>query len=117
MGAWSPDGKSLAYVILGPGWRRHDRPAESAGLYVARADGSMPTCLRTCDPAENFLAPQWAADGKRLFITRTIWKSERERGAAVYTIDIDGRNYHRVTGGDTVEYLGGSFGIAMLLGL
>jgi Leucine-rich repeat (LRR) protein len=117
MAAWSPDGQSLAYVILGPGGPGHDRPAESAGLYVARADGSMPRCLRTCDPAENFLAPRWSADGKRLFLTRTIWKSERERGAAVYAIDIDGRNYHRVTAEDTVEYLGGSFGIAMLLGL
>jgi hypothetical protein len=117
MGAWSPDGQSLAYVILGPGGPGHDRPAESAGLYVARADGSMPRRLRTCAAAETFLAPQWSADGKRLFFTRTIQKSERERGAAVYAIDIDGRNYHRVTAGDTVEYLGGSFGICMLLGL
>jgi Leucine-rich repeat (LRR) protein len=95
MGAWSPDGQSLAYVLRG---RR------SGGLYVARADGSNPRRVRASSDNDVVLAPQWSADGKRLFFTQQA----RGAAAAVCAIDVDGRSFRQVTVGSTPAYLGGA---------
>jgi internalin A len=98
-GTWSPDGRSVAYVVI---------EGDRAGLYVARADGSEPRRLRGADEAHVILGPaQWAPDGKRLFFTQMAKKA-----AAVYVIDVDGRNGRRITPGNTQEYLGGTFVLA-----
>ena len=98
MGAWSPDGQWLAYVKF--------TSRRVGSLYVARADGSQTKQLRRS--REVLFGPQWSADGKRLFFTRQL----ESEPAAVYAIDIDGRNYRRVTSGDSAEYLGGTVTIA-----
>jgi WD40 repeat protein len=105
-GAWSPDGKSLAYVVIGD---------EAAGLFVARSDGSHARRL-TGGADQVTLSPHWSRDGKRIFFTRKVFgKGERVPGgrpkgppAAVYVIDRDGRNLHRVTSAEAPECLSGS---------
>ena len=63
-GAWSPDGKWLAYSVLTePG------EGESGGLFLARADGSQARRLFG-GPLEIVFGVQWSADGKQLYFTR-----------------------------------------------
>jgi dipeptidyl aminopeptidase/acylaminoacyl peptidase len=107
MGAWSPDGQSLAYL--------------RGGLYIAPADGSKARWLAGRRDEEQ-LGLRWSTDGKRLFFTRVIptgktgkdepggktGRDEPSERIAVYVIDITGRNLHRVTAGDEQECLGGT---------
>jgi Tol biopolymer transport system component len=100
MGAWSPDGEWLAYMRA------------EKGLYVARADGSSPKWLAGRRD-ESLRGLQWSKDGKRLFFTREIPGAKTEPGSAhtptaVYVIDVDGRNLHRLTARDKSEALGGT---------
>jgi Tol biopolymer transport system component len=123
MGAWSRDGKSLAYVVL------TGLETRGAGLFVARADGSEPRPL-IGGPREPVFGVQWSSEGKRLYFTREV-KVPAKPGEqapprfdptgkalppsppptrsiwAVHVIDADGRNLRRVTNIDESEYIGG----------
>lgn len=105
-GAWSPDGKSLAYVVLDS--LRID--VKAAGLFLARADGSEPKRLAGGGEDVTF-SVQWSTDGKRLFFAGELKDKDNEKlpRCAIRSIDIDGRNPRRVTSEKRPEYLGACY--------
>ncbi len=60
-GAWSPDGRSLAYAVA----------SENGGLYLAKADGLQPRRL-VGGPRDIVFGVRWSADGNRLLFTRWL---------------------------------------------
>jgi hypothetical protein len=100
-GAWSPDGRFLAYI-----------GSEDYGLYVAQADGTKPRRLAG-HRDERQWGLRWAADSKRLYFTREIDTGKHDPGDvesqfAVHGIDLDGGNLRRLTVGDQSESIGGT---------
>jgi Tol biopolymer transport system component len=79
MGAWSPDGRRIAFV--------HFIDGEPAGLFLMGADGSA---VRRLGSDGIVLAPHWTPDGKRVIFTDTgDWEFGPGR-ADVHIIDADG---------------------------
>lgn len=60
---FSPDGTQLAFLS--------DRSG-SNNLWVARSDGSQPRQLSFDTGVEFFAAPAWSADGKSVYVSRTL---------------------------------------------
>src|SRR5439155_24287221 len=86
MGAWSPDGRQIAFV--------HFEDGEMAGLFVMNADGSA---MRRLGDDDLVLAPRWTVDGKRVVYTDTgDWEFGPGR-ADVHVIDADGGHARLVT--------------------
>jgi TolB protein len=82
--AWSPDGRTIAFVSNRDG---------AMQLYAVSPDGSNLRRL-THGEADEW-APAWSPDGGRL----AFW-SEREGGQAeVFVMDADGSNVRRITSG------------------
>ena len=119
--AWSPDGKSLAYVVTANDWRA----LAKGGLFLAQADGSKPKRLAG-GPDENIFGVQWSTDGKRLFFTcqdrsGPLLNANNPAGGrgwgacGVYVMDSDGQNLRRVTIANQREYISGNYLFAMLL--
>ena len=97
--AWSPDGRSIAFVSIRD---RHQRmqqgvrtPPEPSDIYVMNADGSGKRSL-TRDRANDDL-PTWSPDGRRIAF---LHGRGRGRGQ-LYVVNADGsglRNLGRITG-------------------
>jgi Tol biopolymer transport system component len=91
--AWSPDGRSLAFI----GGR--NRPNEvhvqvEDELYVARADGLWAKRLTARPTHES--APAWSRDGKRLVFVRSAGSRSR---SSLWIIGSNGRGARRLTFG------------------
>ncbi len=78
---FSPDGKELAFVS--------DRDGNE-NLWVARADGSAPRQISTLEDNSEFVSPEWAADGKSIYITH--YKPD-VNGFALWRYSLDGANH------------------------
>jgi Tol biopolymer transport system component len=78
---WSPDGRHIAYVFVGP---------YSEGLAVARPDGSDDHVLASSPPPWPPNGPEdaaWTADGKRLAFTDG---GSTEVPQGIYSVSVDG---------------------------
>jgi TolB protein len=98
-GAWSPDGKKIAYTAM------EEKAKGQPHLWVCNADGSEPKQLTKGDDGE--LAPQWSADGKRLYFSRMSF-GDKLKKATICAIDADGKNEKEITkeGMDLVGHAG-----------
>jgi Tol biopolymer transport system component len=126
-GAWSPNGKLLAYAVVpDDGDSDDDEKANEAGLFLAQADGSQPRRLAG-GPNEITYGVKWSEDNKRLYFTyrdrsgplfdeKDPAQGRNWSPCAVYTIDVDGKNRRRLTIGKEREFVGGNalFGVAIL---
>lgn len=80
--AWSPDGKTIAYI--------HQPPADVLGaLVIVRANG---TGRRTLLSNPGYSAPAWSPDSTRLAVVRGV-----ESAAEIFTLTRDGEDLRRVT--------------------
>lgn len=86
MGAYSPDGASIAYVSNAEG---------SFDIFVANADGSLPRRVTTSPGSET--SPRWTPDGARL-----LFASQAPGGRAqqIWSIGADGADARALTDGD-----------------
>jgi TolB protein len=101
MGAWSPDGKKIVYV--GTPNLRDAMPH----LYVSNPDGSGATPITKDDGGQGELAPQWSADGKRIYFNRMDLKGPPKK-AGVWVIGPDGKDEKELGKGDGLDLLGGA---------
>jgi hypothetical protein len=76
---WSPDGKRIAFVGQRAG-------ANPIGIWVTRLDGSKPIII-TSNTDDN--EPAWSPDGAHIAFVRGV-------SDALYVMDANGRNAHRV---------------------
>jgi dipeptidyl aminopeptidase/acylaminoacyl peptidase len=118
-GAWSPDGKRLAYAVSSPDQDRgEDGKLTETGLFLAQADGSQPKRL-VGGPNEITFGVKWSEDNMRLYYTRRdrsgplFDEKDAAQGrhwgsCAVYAIGVDGKNLRRLTTGKEREYVGGN---------
>jgi TolB protein len=97
--AWSPDGRSIAFVSSRDGHQRMQpglrTPPEQSDIYVMNADGSRKRNL-TRDRASDDL-PTWSPDGRRIAF---LHGRGRGRGQ-LYVVNADGsglRNLGRIAG-------------------
>ncbi|MFY2561380.1 LpqB family beta-propeller domain-containing protein [Corallococcus terminator] len=81
-GAFSPDGKRLAYSLA---------EGESAQIYVSNADGSGPKAI-TDTPYGLNTSPTWSPDGKRI-----AFVSNRGGSPQIYVMGADGAGVRRLT--------------------
>ncbi|QSQ13549.1 Tol-Pal system beta propeller repeat protein TolB [Myxococcus landrumensis] len=81
-GAFSPDGKRLAYSLA---------EGESAQIYVANADGSGAKAI-TDTPYGLNTSPTWSPDGKRI-----AFVSNRGGSPQIYIMGADGSGVRRLT--------------------
>ena len=82
---WSPDGKRIAFTceVLPKGER----------TCVVNADGTgLRELAQTPGTGEEDVWPQWSPDGRRLVVQRQLGNRR-----AVFVLDADGRNPHRIT--------------------
>jgi TolB protein len=99
MGAWSPDGRRVAFMGM---------DGDKRAFYVANADGSGRQVIRHATLAME-VGPEWSPDGKRLYFTGA--GIGKKLSIAIYAMDADGRNVHRVSDPNEVDFLGGGAGI------
>jgi uncharacterized protein YjdB len=90
MGAYSPDGSSIAYVS------NRDGQFE---LYIANADGSDPRRV-TQTPAAEF-TPRWTPDGRRLIFAA---QAPGARASQIWTIGTDGSETRALTEGEATNF-------------
>ena len=90
---WSPDGSLIAYAS-GAG--------DSEGIWVMKADGSMPHQLSGCLPGDaspckagSDFGPVWSPDGTRIAFLRSFHAIGTE-DRPVYTMEADGSHQVRV---------------------
>jgi imidazolonepropionase-like amidohydrolase/Tol biopolymer transport system component len=96
--SFSPDGKDVVYVksqgrFLTSPWYGLD-----PGVYRVGADGKGKPVLVTDDGS----APQFGADGRHLFVTRTAQTSEVDSSASLVRINLDRYEEHTLAKGDMV---------------
>lgn len=89
---WSPDGKQI--LILRP--MPHSQNGSS--IWIMRADGS--DAREALEDSSHSVEANWLPDGKGI-----IFASERERLAAIYTADLDGKNVRRVVSNPSMDLL------------
>jgi len=85
--AWSPDGRSLAYVS----WRRGQPNIFVSHIY----DGTLDELTKNA--AENYL-PAWSPDG-----TRIAFSSTRDGNSEIYVANRDGSNVRRLTNNPAID--------------
>jgi Tol biopolymer transport system component len=78
--SWSPDGNELAFTVR--------RSGDGQAIAVVAADGSTRRLI--ADDGKEALRPAWLPDGHSLGF---------ERAGAVWRVDADGRNEHRLATG------------------
>jgi Tol biopolymer transport system component len=87
--AWSPSGRSIAFVV------DHDPPGSGQlEIYVARADGRGVRRLTQAGKTEDS-EPAWSTDGGRIAFSKYTRGGLRTLG--VYVMRTDGRLQHRLT--------------------
>jgi Tol biopolymer transport system component len=84
-GAWSPDGKRIAFVVIDTSPGDHTDDAK-AGLWVVNADGSNRRQLTRYAVGSN---PVWSPDGRRIAFKRFP--------ADLYVVNADGSGLRRLT--------------------
>ena len=97
-GAWSPDGKRIAFALIdtSPG----NRTDEDHGLWVVNADGSNRRQLTRYHVGSN---PVWSPDGRRIAFRRLNWPPVPSAGnsdlyvADLYVVNADGSGLRRLT--------------------
>ncbi|MBV8818491.1 MAG: protein kinase, partial [Acidobacteriaceae bacterium] len=77
-GAWSPDGKMLAY-------------GDGSNLFVARADGSEPRKLISFDQPADILHVTWFPDGKRLRCGVWDHRNSLDSQGVIRDVSLDGK--------------------------
>ena len=85
-GAWSPDGKRIAFVVIDTSPGDHTDDAK-AGLWVVNADGSNPQRVARYRFAGT--NPAWSPDGRRIAFKRFP--------ADLYVVNADGSGLRRLT--------------------
>ncbi len=90
----SPDGEWIAFV------HNVDGSDESAELFIARSDGRSAHQITDLTDIDNMKAPVWSPDGQWL-----AFHAEREGGAELYRVRVDGSDLEQVTslGGYNVD--------------
>jgi Tol biopolymer transport system component len=110
-GAWSPDGKRIAYLdVTGVGL--YD--VGGVGLYVCSSDGSEPKRLTDFANGVDILNgvdtldhPRWSAGGKRIIFNRLCLDTKLSiKMLSICVIDADGKNYKELTPTDDLDALG-----------
>ena len=94
-GAWSPDGKQIAFE----GW--NDNPGRN-GVYIGRVPDGTDLVRLTRNPAKADDIPMdFSPDGSRMVILRTgIDKTISDTGAptgSLFVMNVDGTDLHRIT--------------------
>ncbi|HXD72547.1 MAG TPA: hypothetical protein VN628_02370, partial [Vicinamibacterales bacterium] len=87
--AWSPDGRSLAYVS----WRRGQPNIFVSHIYEATLD----ELTKGSAAGENYL-PAWSPDG-----TRIAFSSTRSGNSEIYVANKDGSNVRRLTNNPAID--------------
>ena len=77
-GAWSPDGKQIAYVFAG-------------SLFIANADGSGSRKVVSMKASDILYSPVWSRDGRQL---RFSLRGVIDRPARYWEVSLDGSNLH-----------------------
>jgi Tol biopolymer transport system component len=75
--AWSPDGRTLAFVTWGP------KPASLALLDLA--SGSVKSILTVDRAPDGYRLPRWSPDGHRIVLEHQTWSSDGPDGVIVDT--------------------------------
>ena len=89
-GAWSPDGKTIAYTR---------RDSTGTQIFLVNADGTNPRPLRPRDP--NFVdeAPVWSPDGKRIaFSAGNVNHPPFSETYVILSVNVDGSDPRILTG-------------------
>jgi serine/threonine protein kinase/Tol biopolymer transport system component len=79
-GAWSPDGKQLAYAF-------------GTSLFVAKADGSDSRRVVSMKTPSVLFSPVWSLDGKQL---RFTLRERIDLPSVYWEVSLDGSNLHRL---------------------
>jgi beta-lactamase regulating signal transducer with metallopeptidase domain/roadblock/LC7 domain-containing protein len=108
-GAWSPDGKHLAYISM-----MADPNGDKIGnIVISNADGSQPkqlTNLHGMGP----IGLQWSSDGRQIYFTRPVSPdAARTVNYQIYAMEADGSHMRALTTGDAPDYLGGTPGLLL----
>jgi Tol biopolymer transport system component len=96
-GAWSPDGKRIAYLL-----------SKTHSLHVRNADGSESRLVLKGDDAP-VLGLAWSADAKRLYVNRV--PDPKTISAPIFVVDADGQNLKQLTKGEHLDALAAFDGV------
>jgi dipeptidyl aminopeptidase/acylaminoacyl peptidase len=89
---WSPDGKQI--LILRP----MPRSQNGSSIWIMRADGS--DAKEVLEDSSHAVEANWLPDGKGI-----VFASERDRLAAIYAADLEGKNVRRVVSDPSMNLL------------
>jgi Tol biopolymer transport system component len=85
-GAWSPDGKQIAFSM---------GTDQSSDVFIMDADGQNTRCLT--DSKSIYTRPAWSPDGKSIAYASIALPGSQTTAAGIYTINPDGANIKRVS--------------------
>lgn len=91
--AWSPDGRQLAYVLIGP----------KNSLHVMNVDGSGDRSITP--PTQSPIHPEWTPDGRAiLYCTDDDLHPPQKNDAEIYRFDLDSGRIATVVSGGVNTY-------------
>lgn len=93
-GSWSPDGKSIAFIN------------SEGALTVVKADGTERRMILPASPQYMFCRPIWSCDGKRVYFNRIDLHKPGVSTSDICAIDLDGKNFKRLTDEKSDNVLG-----------
>ena len=82
--AWSPDGKSIAFVSRG------DNPEGDLEIFTIESDGSDQTQLTRNEVLDS--SPVWSPNGKRIAFVSHLHGRDQ-----IFTMEVDGSGQSRLT--------------------